>query len=237
MYEKGTTRTGLSSPQSGNELSNGMGLGLCDKLQLVCGRSWIGFIMTQGGIPGVWALVDSIGWGNFESRINPYPISWHNGVQARGYQPLWRKWDEGDFGLLHRTAMVSVKRNLCGWNTSVEKYDLGYLMAPLSRHRLEMVLARVIVNYPEEVERLLEESRKAADFVAIGNEIKTMLDDQGIDVLEAMEHFEHHIKLARNYAKAKDANNALLILKTVTTVSHRSTPGTDSCAVKKTEKR
>jgi len=77
---------------------------------------------------------------------------------------------------------------------SVQDYDLGYLMAPLSRQRLELVLAKIICKYPDEVEKLLEESRKAADIMSISNEIKTMLEDQGLQILEALPHLEHNIR-------------------------------------------
>eukprot|EP00954_Amorphochlora_amoebiformis_P006260 491068-Amorphochlora_amoeboformis.AAC.2 len=101
----------------------------------------------------------------------------------------------------------------------VEEYDLGYLMAPLSRQRLEMVLAKVICKYPDEVEKLIEESRKAVDVKSIEKDMKQILgSDTAVSINEALPQLEHHLKLAKDYSMAKDATNATSILSAVTKV-------------------
>eukprot|EP00470_Lotharella_oceanica_P013195 CAMPEP_0170199472 /NCGR_PEP_ID=MMETSP0040_2-20121228/69356_1 /TAXON_ID=641309 /ORGANISM="Lotharella oceanica, Strain CCMP622" /LENGTH=191 /DNA_ID=CAMNT_0010449591 /DNA_START=332 /DNA_END=905 /DNA_ORIENTATION=- len=98
----------------------------------------------------------------------------------------------------------------------VEEYDLGYMMAPLSRQRLELVLAKIIYKYPDELEELMEESRKAVDVGAIKTELNALFSDKDLSFNEAFPQLEHHIKLAKDYALAKDSRNATSILKLVT---------------------
>mmetsp|Transcript_21290 Transcript_21290/g.41311 ORF Transcript_21290/g.41311 Transcript_21290/m.41311 type:complete len:230 (-) Transcript_21290:312-1001(-) len=98
----------------------------------------------------------------------------------------------------------------------VEEYDLGYMMAPLSRQQLELVLAKIIYKYPDELEKLMEESRKAIDSGAIKTELDALFSDKDLTLNEAFPQLEHHIKLAKDYALAKDPRNATSILKVVT---------------------
>mmetsp|Transcript_10561 Transcript_10561/g.15758 ORF Transcript_10561/g.15758 Transcript_10561/m.15758 type:complete len:179 (-) Transcript_10561:54-590(-) len=89
-------------------------------------------------------------------------------------------------------------------------------MAPLSRQRLELVLAKVICKYPDEVENLLQESRKAVDVANIESEMKEIFDSKRIVMETVYSQIDHYIKIARTYSLAKDSGNAMSILETIT---------------------
>lgn len=102
-----------------------------------------------------------------------------------------------------------------------EHLDLGYLLAPLPRRTVELLLCRLINQHPEYSNTLLTLSRRKVDTHELHNDILNILAygyDQQHEITSQLEPF---VERSEQYVKAADIHNAITILSELCTESVR----------------
>jgi hypothetical protein len=108
-------------------------------------------------------------------------------------------------------------------STPTEDIDLGYLLAPLTRQNLEMIIVHLVSNRPTSINYVLQQCYKPVDRIELHTNLLNIIELTSHNIVDICGDIEIFIERINDYIRIEHITNACTMLDEISDAIVRAT--------------